>query len=464
MTKKALFAALFFIPTVALASFPDVSETNVFYNAVNYVQEKGIVSGYPNGKFATNIAINRAEFVKIMIKTKYSDQEINACTGNSFSDVDQGAWYAPFVCKAKAAGIISGYEDGTFQAENPINFAEASKIISNTLLADAIPQNDEGYAIWYEPFVQVLSDNAAIPVSISGFGNYITRGDMAEMIYRVDTNITNLPSLTIDEVPQRELIQSYYSYISFGEYEKAYNMKTEAGMTLDEFKKLYDGFPYASPSNFNKIGPSTYEFTVVTMPNIRERSVARSERYSVKMQVIDGKLKTIYSNIVDRVVLEEVTAGDKTATLEWNSGVYEIYVFENGTKTLAVKHDTGEGISTAISGLAFSPLGTHLTYIFSDWEYSGVRLYDLESKMEISMDGGSYYDFTADDKHFYFCSESGMVGGEVTVVDFPGLGTVHHLSGDSVVSSCGPYDALTGIFHYQLQNTDGSLVDKEYEI
>ena len=88
MMRKLLISALVLLmfPGLALADFPDVYPTNPYLDAINYVQAEGIVDGYPNGEYRPRHLINRAEFVKILVNTKYDESEINACTDPSSAE------------------------------------------------------------------------------------------------------------------------------------------------------------------------------------------------------------------------------------------------------------------------------------------------------------------------------------------------------------------------------------------
>lgn len=109
--------------TVHANAFSDVEASHANAEAITYVQGEGIVNGYPDGTFQPFAAINRAEFTKIVMGALFNDME----GGNCFPDV-KDQWFAPYVCRAKAEGIIGGYPDGTFGPEKPVSFAEAATI------------------------------------------------------------------------------------------------------------------------------------------------------------------------------------------------------------------------------------------------------------------------------------------------------------------------------------------------
>lgn len=163
---------------LALADFKDVPESHNNFTAINYVQSQNIVSGYPDGTFKPDNKINRAEFIKIFVNSLTSEPSGSNC----FSDV-KDEWYSIYVCYAKDKGIIDGYKDNSFKPGSNINYAEAGKII---VMASGIPteDGDPSKDPWFKKFTSALNNYSAIPDSISVPNRQITRGEMAEIIYR----------------------------------------------------------------------------------------------------------------------------------------------------------------------------------------------------------------------------------------------------------------------------------------
>ena len=173
----------------AEVSFTDVSSTHLNKDAINYVKSEGIVNGYEDGSFKPDSLIRRDEFLKIILGSKFEKTEIDNCSVSPFSDVS-GYWAINYVCLGKQKGIISGYEDGTFKPADNISLAEASKIITHTFGYTIIENTNE----WWKPFVSRLEQNKSIPNTIESLWEKITRGEMAEMIYRLKNNILNKSS------------------------------------------------------------------------------------------------------------------------------------------------------------------------------------------------------------------------------------------------------------------------------
>ena len=150
--RKTLSTLLLFFSFISITQgyFSDAGES-ICQNAVNYLYDEGIVTGYPDGSFKPQNLINRAELLKIVIgaavKKGHWDETTmgNFASQSCFSDVPANQWYTKYVCYAKNAGIISGYADNTFKPDQTIIAAEAHKIL---LTAFEIPfdRTDPWYA------------------------------------------------------------------------------------------------------------------------------------------------------------------------------------------------------------------------------------------------------------------------------------------------------------------------------
>lgn len=169
--------------------FNDVSTYNDYYDSIKYVKDHGIVAGYPDGSFKPSEEINRAEFTKIILGTIPVGAETSGCKPKkALKDAELNAWYSNYVCAAVNNNIIDGYPDGTFKPSASITFTEAAKIIVEALKIDYSPGDT-----WYEGYVKALRDRHAIPINVYELDYSLTRGDMAEIIYRILANVTNKP-------------------------------------------------------------------------------------------------------------------------------------------------------------------------------------------------------------------------------------------------------------------------------
>lgn len=102
-------------------------------NYIDTLYRRCVVDGKSTNLFAPNDYATRAELVKIVLNTYNLG---TASFGNSFLDVFENDWFAPYVISAARRGILIGYvnPDGTadFKPNQYITRAEALKIMLAT--------------------------------------------------------------------------------------------------------------------------------------------------------------------------------------------------------------------------------------------------------------------------------------------------------------------------------------------
>jgi|GEM_PF-2467934 len=178
----------------------DVTGCTLYYPAIQWLYDQGIARGVQdktvpgNRNYEPNRPVNRAEFTKLVLLASGVADPPPACAISPFPDVSKNEWYAPYICAAKERGIISGFPDGTFKPTIAINFANAAKILVKTFGVATNPadaQFDAMQNIWYRPYTQALLRNGATAESITAFASPVTRGEMAEMLFRLKTGQTS---------------------------------------------------------------------------------------------------------------------------------------------------------------------------------------------------------------------------------------------------------------------------------
>ena len=112
--------ALALIQTNGANPFHDVSISDWYYDAVQYVYENNIFNGTSDTKFTPDGTMTRGMFVTVL--GRMAGVDIDAYTGEStFTDVSPSAYYAPYVAWAAKHGITNGTGDGKFSPDEMIN-------------------------------------------------------------------------------------------------------------------------------------------------------------------------------------------------------------------------------------------------------------------------------------------------------------------------------------------------------
>lgn len=198
MTLVSIFTVS--IGQSALATFTDVPETHENYQAITYLQSKGIIQGYEDGTFKPDKEVVRAEAVKIIIAPLF--QEIADVSENPFPDVNPSEWFAKYVQKAKEQGVVSGDgETGNFEGGRYVNLVEYLKIL---LLAykvnldnyhnqtEVIFNDASDLGAWFIPYLYYASTTNLIHADSANNiypGQALTRAEVSEITYRLIINI-----------------------------------------------------------------------------------------------------------------------------------------------------------------------------------------------------------------------------------------------------------------------------------
>jgi len=98
-------------------------------NVIYTARRTAIIEGYPDGSMRPDDPVNRAEALKILLNASRIAPVAASGSLLTFFDVAADDWFAPYVQSAQELTVIEGYPDGTFRPGQPITRAEASKII-----------------------------------------------------------------------------------------------------------------------------------------------------------------------------------------------------------------------------------------------------------------------------------------------------------------------------------------------
>lgn len=170
--------------------FSDVPVSHWANKAVNILNEKNVISGYPDGNFLPSNLITRAEFTKL---TVIFANGLEKGELKNFSDVNESDWFYTYVSDASAYGVVSGVDDGIFEPYTNIKREDAALIVYRLL--DALGKAPIGSKVFSDR--SEISGYARSAISalgssgiVSGTGNgsfkpkdFITRAEAAQLLY-----------------------------------------------------------------------------------------------------------------------------------------------------------------------------------------------------------------------------------------------------------------------------------------
>ena len=156
------------------------------------------IMGYPDGTVQPEGEITRAEACTIFFRLLTdSSRDYYFARTNDYSDVNAGDWFNNAISTLSNAGIVTGYNDGTFRPNQPITRGEMAKIIANFANLKYGGKTFTDLAgHWSKSYVELAAGNgwiAGYPDGSFRPDQKITRAETVTMINRV-----------LDRVPAKE--------------------------------------------------------------------------------------------------------------------------------------------------------------------------------------------------------------------------------------------------------------------
>jgi hypothetical protein len=186
------------IASAQTPSFFDVPADHFAFESVEYLKQKKILGGYPDGTFGPDKRVNRAESLKIITAQMMSEKEKLATASLGFSDVKVDAWFVPYLVFAKNRGNIVNFPPNapTFNPDRTVTKGEFLKMLFMAYKVDPqsfgdvkLPLSSDVTNIneWYYPHLRYALSANVTAVSQSGLlspGRDLTRGDVAVLMHR----------------------------------------------------------------------------------------------------------------------------------------------------------------------------------------------------------------------------------------------------------------------------------------
>ena len=137
----------------AAVQFWDVTPTR-YAEAYTYLSQKGVVEGYADASGRPNQLLSRSEAVKILVELhpRYRQRALwfssHMPSIPLFWDVDQSAWYGPYVETAFEAGLITGYPDRSLRPGSVLSAEEGITMLlrSYGMVSASASGDDPWYA------------------------------------------------------------------------------------------------------------------------------------------------------------------------------------------------------------------------------------------------------------------------------------------------------------------------------
>lgn len=345
------------VSAAAASDFSDVNANAWYYDHVEYLNDKGVLGGYPDGTLRPSATLTRAEAAAMIVASLGITVSSNATL--DFSDTRNGVWYTGPVAALVERGVINGFPDGTFRPHATITRAEfAAMVVSAYGITGATNPNNNTFpdvvsGSWYEGSVMTLAGHGIVgglPNGKFAPNATVLRSESAAFLHRTEVPEERLnyegpgdetPELAVQSVravtPSSVEINFTQPVESLAANDVVIRDANTGGRIYAESVTLADDGQSATVQLYNALSSGiTYGFSVNT--------AGETLTYDFAFELTD---------VAEIVIEDQYVPANRTSQLEYN--VYD----ENGVNltnevdvsfrspSSAVNPNTGE-----VSGLA----------------------------------------------------------------------------------------------------------------
>jgi len=174
-------------------AFTDISGVEWAVKPINYLYNKGIINGTGDGRFSPNDLLKREEIAKIIVN---AFNLLDDTAVSKFKDTNESMWHYKFIASAEAKGIVNGMSETAFGVGEYVTRQDIAVMIYNAAVASG-----KGFTKTKTDFSDFndVSDYAKTAVSsmagegiINGMGDgnfspneFATRAQAAKIIYQL---------------------------------------------------------------------------------------------------------------------------------------------------------------------------------------------------------------------------------------------------------------------------------------
>ncbi|MEN6324757.1 MAG: S-layer homology domain-containing protein, partial [Syntrophomonas sp.] len=109
--------------------FVDVAATDNNALFINYLADRKIITGYPDGTYHPQEGLTRAQAAIVLVKAANLSASSSAVNDTGFTDVKAEHWAAASIAAAAKAGYLKGYPDGSFHPDEKLTRAQGVALV-----------------------------------------------------------------------------------------------------------------------------------------------------------------------------------------------------------------------------------------------------------------------------------------------------------------------------------------------
>ena len=176
--------------------FGDLDPASLYYEAIAFMNQQGLMAGYGNGNVGPADTLTRAQFATLLWNLE-GQPDVQLTVNNepltAFEDVLSGAWYYAPVTWAAEKGVVAGIGGGLFDPGAPISRQQVAQMLYNYAVnykGYEIPENRDRPDYADQSQIDAWAETAAQKLAEAGVLNAeqtfrprddATRGEAADM-------------------------------------------------------------------------------------------------------------------------------------------------------------------------------------------------------------------------------------------------------------------------------------------
>lgn len=115
-------------------NFTDLQENNLFYDEIQFLIEKGVISGFPDRTLRPKAEVTRGQAAIMLGRALGYD---GTPRESDFPDVNAAQAASGYIAEAVENGIMSGYPDGLFRPDATMNRGEMAIVLQRAFYPEA---------------------------------------------------------------------------------------------------------------------------------------------------------------------------------------------------------------------------------------------------------------------------------------------------------------------------------------
>lgn len=266
--------------TKTSTTFSDIKGNEKYAEGVHVLNKLGIITGYEDGTFRADNNVSRAEFTAMLLRM-LGFAQAPAVSDSGFSDIPSTHWAIGQISAARNMNIVTGYEDGTFRPDNNVSYEEALTMIVRAIGYENYSQPG---GEWYSKYV-TSANRLGIPKNANGaIGTPATRACIAQFIYAT----LEVNTRENDDITERTVMEEYLGLI-----------KQEGIIASNAYTSLDSPDPNLKEDEIKVLDKGSSSATVCKVENIESYTDMLGERitYYYKDNTATGYRDIIFCTV-----------------------------------------------------------------------------------------------------------------------------------------------------------------------